>query len=32
MLQQLRDMGFIKFVNRGIYKKLWIDKAKTRGE
>ena len=32
MLQQLRDMGFIKFVNRGIYKKLWIDKEKTRGE
>lgn len=28
MLQQLRDMGFIKFVNRGNYKKLWIDKSK----
>lgn len=28
MLQQLRDMGFIKFVTRGNYKKLWIDKSK----
>lgn len=31
MLQQLRDMGFIKFVNRGCYKRLWIDKAKIEG-
>lgn len=29
MLQQLRDMGFIKFVKRGSYKKLWIDKLKV---
>lgn len=29
MLQQFRDMGFIKFVNRGTYKKLWIDKSKV---
>ena len=28
ILQQLRDMGFIKFVNKGIYKKMWIDKSK----
>lgn len=28
MLQQLRDMGFIKFICRGNYKKLWIDKSK----
>lgn len=24
MLQQIRDMGFVKFISRGIYKKLWI--------
>ena len=29
MLQQLRDMGFIRFVNRGCYKRLWIDKSKN---
>lgn len=29
ILQQLRDMGFIKFVNRGCYKRLWIDKSKN---
>ncbi len=28
ILQQLRDMGFIKFLDRGTYKKLWIDKNK----
>lgn len=29
ILQQLRDMGFIKFVSKGKYKKLWIDKSKV---
>lgn len=24
MLQQIRDMGFVKFTSRGTYKKLWI--------
>lgn len=24
ILQQIRDMGFVKFTTRGIYKKLWI--------
>lgn len=28
MLQQLRDMGFIKFNNHGNYKRLWIEKSK----
>ena len=25
ILQQLRDLGYIKFINRGQYKKLWIN-------
>lgn len=29
MMQELRDMGFIKFYNRGNYKRLWIDKSKV---
>ena len=32
VLQQLRDMGFIKFVEKGKYKKLWIDKSKVIGD
>ena len=24
ILQQIRDMGFVKFTTRGTYKKLWI--------
>ena len=25
ILQQLRDLGYIKFINRGQYKKLWMN-------
>ena len=26
ILQQLRELGYIKFISRGVYKKLWIKK------
>lgn len=32
VLQQLRDLGFIKFVEKGKYKKLWIDKSRVIGD
>ena len=32
ILQQIRDMGFVKFTTRGTYKKLWICGSQESGD